>query len=284
MRNLFLENSQIKNLLERNIDVYMENRKIIQQGFYEMDGKTVHLNFAPEKYQSVEVLTPERIRGITEDSEKLEQASFGRLKDCDIQVVNADSYQHKTELVMNFANALCPGGGYLVGAMAQEECLCRESTLYASLSSDAASEMYAANRNNENVFDTDYMLLSPCVDVFRNASLELLETPYTVAVMTVAAPNLNDRKVGAVSRDDIAEYMKRRIRQYLKCSAYYGYRTITLGAWGCGAFGHDARNVAGYFREVVVDEGFCRYFDRILFAVYDATARQYNYNSFKEAF
>ena len=30
-------------------------------------------------------------------------------------------------------------------------------------------------------------------------------------------------------------------------AAWYGYRNLVLGAWGCGAFGHDTETVAGYF-------------------------------------
>ena len=78
--------------------------------------------------------------------------------------------------------------------------------------------------------------------------------------MTVAAPNLNDPVFRSVSRAEIEQYMKLRIRQYLECAAYYGYLTIPLGAWGCGAFGHDARDVDGYFKEILIGEGFCKYF------------------------
>lgn len=97
------------------------------------------------------------------------------------------------------------------------------------------------------------MLLSPYVDVFRNASLELLEKPYTLAVMTIAAPNLYG-KASMANQKGIDHYMEKRIRQFLKCGAYYGYKTVTLGAWGCGAFGHDAKRVAEYFRRVLIDE------------------------------
>ncbi|MBR2255757.1 MAG: DUF2263 domain-containing protein [Blautia sp.] len=36
-------------------------------------------------------------------------------------------------LALNFANAYTPGGSVSEGVMAQEECLCRSSNLYAAL-------------------------------------------------------------------------------------------------------------------------------------------------------
>lgn len=259
-----------------NIKICRENQKIFCDNMYQLNGGLIYLNRFITEHQSVVVLTPEKIKEI--ESKKIPCES-----DCKIQVVNADSFQYPTELVMNFANAVNPGGGYLYGAVAQEECLCRESTLYASINSKDAEEMYRANRENSGIFDTDYMLLSPYVDVFRNASLELLDNPYTVAVITIAAPNLYG-KASMASQEEIDHYMKRRIRQYLKCGAYYGYKTATLGAWGCGAFGHDAKRVAEYFRCVLVDEGFQKYYERIIFAVYDSTSEQYNYRCFKNVF
>lgn len=44
--------------------------------------------------------------------------------------------------VMNFANAFHPGGGVTSGAGAQEECLCRTSTLYPVISSRALENSF----------------------------------------------------------------------------------------------------------------------------------------------
>src|SRR5947207_4725678 len=59
-----------------------------------------------------------------------------------VRVVNADSFDCAGELnskgltdiaVLNMASAICPGGGYTRGARAQDESLCRRSTLYNTI-------------------------------------------------------------------------------------------------------------------------------------------------------
>ncbi len=84
---------------------------------------------------------------------------------------NADSLQAaaggENVLVMNFANAHVAGGGFWLGATAQEEALCRNSTLYASISSPAARALYRANNWPLHAMETDAMIYSPFVAVFR---------------------------------------------------------------------------------------------------------------------
>jgi len=113
----------------------------------------------------------------------------------DIYVLDADSFAcaegMENVLVMNFANAHVPGGGVRNGANAQEECLCRESTLYHSIGGDVAYEMYDYNNRRKNACDSDYMILSPHVCVFRNLHDDFLDEPFLTSVITIPAPNRN---------------------------------------------------------------------------------------------
>ena len=89
-----------------------------------------------------------------------------------ISIVAKDSFQAAGEfenpLVMNFANAHKPGGGFEMGATAQE--------------------MYRYNNSHVSSIESDYMLVSR-VCVFRNEKCELLKQPFMTGVITVPAPN-----------------------------------------------------------------------------------------------
>ena len=114
--------------------------------------------------------------------------------------------------------------------------------------------------------ESDYMLLSPEVCVFRTADCQLTAETFRTAVITIPAPN---RRGGALlaSKKIIAETFLRRIRIMLRLSAKYGYQSLVLGAWGCGAFGNNPEDVAEYFRQVLIDEGYGRYFETVCFAI-----------------
>ena len=231
-------------------------------------GKTVEL---PDiDYTAVEVFSPERLQKIEDDENEFFERAFCGTSGADYYVVNADSYEAAkglpNVLVMNFANAHRPGGGFLNGARAQEEALCRCSTLYASISSDKAKEMYDYNNKAEDPLDSDYMLLSRDVTVFRDVDLNLLDEPFDVSVVTVPAPNKNGR-ASVIREGEILSCMKNRLKKMLFMAAKEGYRNLILGAWGCGAFGNDPKKVAGIFHELFFDEGFDEFFETVCFAI-----------------
>ena len=180
---------------------------------------------------------------------------------CLVEVTSQDSFEaaeqlahdatlleeEKPPLVLNFANPYEPGGGVLRGARAQEEDLCRRSTLYRSLRSSAADAYYEENKKADPGIFTHNALLTPCVDVFRDTDGSYLNEPFTVAVLTMAAPYVPD--LPAITPDELRAVVRTRIRVLLHLAARNGYTRLVLGAWGCGAFRNDPHMMAEAFRD-----------------------------------
>lgn len=263
-----------------NIAIANETIRITSQRYYQCGGQKIV--FPEADYSAVEVITPERGAQLLQAAVSGAQAEYP----CRISVTNEDSFaaaqRLQTALVLNFANAHHAGGGFLLGANAQEEALCRCSTLYASINSKAAAKMYRYNNTHLNAVESDYMLLSPEVLVFRNPQCELIAEPFSAAVITTPAPNRRGAAVFA-SASTVQQTFLRRIRIILRLAAARGYRNLILGAWGCGAFGNDPKLVAECFREALGEQELARCFAEICFAVYGSETGR-NYRAFSEAF
>ncbi|MEV4429829.1 TIGR02452 family protein [Streptomyces sp. NPDC053792] len=172
--------------------------------------------------------------------------------------------------VLNFASARNPGGGYLNGAQAQEEALCRSSALHATLL--RAPDYYAHHRaERDDALYTDRVIHSPRVPVFRDDRGALLAEPFTVGFLTSPAPN-----AGVVRRNTpelagrLPAALASRAERVLETAAAAGYRRLVLGAWGCGVFQNDPAEVAGAFKALLTGEGrFAGHFEEVVFAVLD---------------
>ncbi len=184
-------------------------------------------------------------------------------------------------VALNFASARHPGGGFLSGARAQEESLARSSALYACLE---GNPMYAWNNAHRDPFYADHVIYSPDVPVFRLDSGALLDEPYTCAILT--CPAVNARV--ALERDPtcqpaIRDAMARRIERVLAIAAAHGHAEIILGAWGCGAFGNDPREIAALFRDALAGP-YHGIFAQVVFAIVDRSPLRGNSGPFEQAF
>ncbi|MEU2060593.1 TIGR02452 family protein [Streptomyces sp. NPDC013455] len=186
--------------------------------------------------------------------------------------------------VLNFASARNPGGGYLSGAQAQEEALCRASALHTCLLT--ARAFYDHHRADRDPFYTDRVIHSPAVPVFRDDRGRLLAEPYLVGFLTAAAPN-----AGAVRRTvperaaELPGVLAVRAERVLETAVAHGYRLLVLGAWGCGVFQNDPARVAGAFRALLGPGGrFARSFEHVVFGVLDRTPQATVRQAFARAF
>lgn len=288
-------------------EILQETLQILEQGSYTMNGTTIKLKLSKEEMEKACVLLPEDVqdicslragRNIHSRSRDFKKASAtGR---CGFSCENIDSFtaarrqyerfgfsfekDAKPVLVLNFANPVNPGGGVRWGARAQEEDLCRKSSLLRSLESRSAADYYRYNRGRNTYMGSDAMIFSPQVEILRDEKGNLLSETVIVAVLTCGAPMVTYGKEG-MSEEKYQDMLFGRITKMLKCAAYFGYQYLILGAWGCGAFGNDARVISDLFYKAFKEMSFyglrgndC--FRQIDFAVLDRTAGQYNLNEF----
>lgn len=196
--------------------------------------------------------------------------------------------------VHNFASATNPGGGVVSGARAQEECLCRCSTLYPALnSSHLRGYYYEFHRNRHDVRYTDTVLYTPEVIIFKTDEDIPQLMPKSdwckVGVITCAAPNLRSKPVNPMnpgtgssirmSDEALRELHLSRGRRILQAAAAQCNEVLVLGAFGCGAFRNNPDVVAAVYKELT--EEFRGYFRHIEFAVYTPKENPENYFAFE---
>jgi uncharacterized protein (TIGR02452 family) len=182
---------------------------------------------------------------------------------------------------LNFASAKNPGGGFLGGARAQEEALCRSSALFACLD---GQPMYDHHRADPDALYTDWTLHSPAVPVFRDDTGALLDEPFRVAFLTCPAVNAKvTLERDPMRRAAITEAMRARVDRVLAVAAAHGHDTLVLGAWGCGVFRNDPAEIADLFGRAL-EQRFAGQFAHVVFAVLDSTPGRTTHAAFARRF
>ena len=286
---------------EQNIHQLQETLQILEQGSYTVNGKTVRLKLSAEEQAECHVLLPEAVQRVCGRKDLQQVRVAGR---CGHGCRNTDSFSaarwqyanlpflfregSRPVLVLNMANPVHPGGGVRNGASAQEESLCRASSLLRSLESAHAEKYYRYNRNLHSDLGSDAMIFTPQVEILRDEAGGLLEETVIVAVLTCAAPMVRNGKEG-LTEAEYERLLYDRITGMLKCAAFFGYQHLVLGAWGCGAFGNDARVMSDVFYRAMKELEYngmreSDLFRRIDFAVLDRSQDQYNFRQFARNF
>ena len=175
----------------------------------------------------------------------------------------------KNPCVLNFASATNPGGGVQRGSNAQEECLCRCSTLYSVISNNKFfKDYYKFHRDKHNTIYTNKVIFSPNIVVFKDDTKlpKLLNNDMwkTCNVISCAAPNLREIKI---KDTELLDIMKKRIRTILDVAIDNQIDGIVLGAFGCGAFKCSPNVVARAFKEILINENYISCFKEVVFAV-----------------
>lgn len=198
--------------------------------------------------------------------------------------------------VMNFANAFHAGGGVDKGASAQEECLCRTSTLYPLIYRKSLyNSFYKYHKDKNTPKASDSLIYTEGVVICKTDE----DLPkrmdkkdwVTVDVITIAAPDLRKSSNvffglvnggGDMNDAELFGYHVKRAIHMFTVAASKGADVLVLGAFGCGAFQNNPEVVARAYK-IAIQE-FPKVFKKIEFAVYCPPGGSVNYDVFSKTF
>ena len=190
--------------------------------------------------------------------------------------------------ILNLASRHHACGGYDSGAGAQEESLCRVSTLSQSLyqyfepSLRCVREAEVPSRGNVYPLDLNFGgIYSPGVTFFRHGpthGFKFRNEPFRCGVISVAALNFreNTRYFNEELRYKSADggftpegekIQMNKIRTIFRIALANGHDSLVLGAFGCGAFRLPPEAVAEQFARVFDEAEFNGRFKVAVFAI-----------------
>lgn len=258
-----------------NIKVANETVDILEKGFYiNSKGNLVQISFDIE-YSVKQSKFISHLDNI--------DLCVSNLLNPNIEVVNetsGDAAQRWTKegkkniVILNFASGKHPGGGWLRGAKAQEEDLARASTLFYSLANN--TNYYLNNKKANTPLYTSGIIYSPNVIFFRDRYDNLLDEPYSAAVITCPAPNLSEMDIDSKV---IIPILTERILRILSVATNNGHQNIILGAWGCGIFKNDPNDISDIFKRFI---GIMKTYSNVCFPVYDTRKDEPLFNIFRK--
>ena len=217
------------------------------------------------------------------DTETTETAKPVIIVDKLDSVKSAIQHRDGKTAVLNFASYKNPGGKFMEGSSAQEECLCHASTLYNVLKQFPVYYQWNRVHNNRALYTNralyseDVIFLDDSVCVY-GAEPEQVK----IDVITCAATNFSAAgKYARVEVDENNAELLRRIKFVLDVAEENKVQTLILGAFGCGVFGQDAAVVAKYFKKCL--DTYNYHFKTVYFSILNR-GRSDNYAKFKSIF
>ncbi len=277
-----------------NLEIFRDTMNACDFRCYYFGDKRVNMKLTHEEMTDALVFLPEEVANLKyTNAPDVQRGEGSCIYDCQ----NLDSFdmarKRRAEgvekiLVLNLANPVNPGGGVRNGANAQEEDLCRKSSLLLSLEGPKALPYYKYNRSLDTYMGTHGIVITPKVEIIKDSDGEPLEESVVVSVMTCAAPMIT-YGIEGMTHDEYKKMVYDRISGMLYCAASLGYRNLVLGAFGCGAFKNDAFIVSNLFFEAFKDfeyNGMTEKdaFDRVDFAVRSKAEDGYNITNFRRNF
>lgn len=244
-----------------------ERATIAQKHITEMEQK-----YSKETVYSVQNTT---IYGIDHAFSQLSKEVTPKFRTEDLDSVSAIFKHHSNKTaVLNFASFKNPGGAFLNGARAQEECLCHESNLYNVLS-QFQDGFYKVNLKclNRSLYRNKALYSKDVLFLKNNQELKC-------DVITCAAPNYKAaHRFKGVQPQENYTTLESRIKFVIDIAEEQQVNTLILGAFGCGVFGQDPKEVAQLFKKYLIKTS---YIHNVVFAI--PNKGNSNYSIFKRIF
>lgn len=246
-----MDRTDLRYISRRNLDIFAE-------GQYKKDDTKIRLPEMTTQYLDENVLLTVPSTPTTLDSTLPQNTqetkfivtrldSFESAKKLRDEPANAKSFV----AVLNFASAKKPGGGFLNGAMAQEEALCYRSNLYVSLTSEEADQFYSYP-SKPPVTYTHRMIYTANVLVFRDPDYELYAKDQVFCVDVITCAAVNRKICNGPDKDVLADkIMMERAWRIVALAAAQKVDHLVLGAWGCGVFGNSVDFVTRAFMDAI---------------------------------
>ena len=269
------------------LDVYKQNAEIFREGCYQTDsGKVVQITVEDPMLAKTRVYSkPFNVNDKRVITEKTTTAVINT--DCMI-LAREMLAEGLNPAVLNLADAYHACGFYHRGSRAQEESICRVSTLSRSLYQLFEKKFadivnvpfigggYPMDMRNGGIY-------SPDVTVFRDGNdwFRLIDEPYKLGIISLAALDFNEKHGknldlqaadGGFTPEGFT-IMQEKIRTIYRIALDNGHDSLVLGAFGCGAFRLPADVVAKIFYDVLQDPEFKNKFKAVRFAILEKEGR-----------
>lgn len=276
------------------IDIRTRNAEIFHDTEHRYKSASELIAIVQESTQN-QVFIPEKSAVNFTEQTKTDKAKIVISSKRSLEAAEFYAKQGKKVCVLNFASATNPGGGVVNGSSAQEECICRCTTLYPCLNTDDLwMEFYKPHRKAANPLYNNDCIYTPNVCVFKSDINFPEPLPrdqwWKVNILTCAAPNLRERpsnlmnphagyKQAKLTPAELETLLTSRIRRIFEVAVVNENEVLILGAFGCGAFRNPPEIVAKVFYNVMQD--FLGCFDTVEYAIYHTEREIANYEAFK---
>ncbi len=260
------------------IEIFESTLMLLQQGWYiAPSGKKVSLPSAKEVMDAA-VMYSEPVNLLVDPMVPIETSVRVENKDCVMAAKDLIDAGYNPAM-LNLADLYTPGGLVEYGSGAQEENLCRRSSLILSLYQFSAARVrqypdlgLVCHQDQYPMDERFGGIYSGIVTFFRSTEQMgsmLEEEPVNIPVISVAA--LSGPRIGpdGLMLPEETEITLDKMRTIFRIGLMQGHDSLVLSAMGCGAFANPPAHIAKLFHHVILEDEFRDKYRMIDFAILD---------------